>query len=196
MGEFLKKKGLLIESLLLSLCLSGCYKGHLYVQQEWVDKSSLASSWVKTPDYRADRPAEGQRLLMSWDFPKSTFDKKLTLIARVRLWDNTEEVLAYPIKRKRGSTDYFFPNGGEGKSRKILTYLVQVVAENGEVVEAWKHQFWTELIEIDREGSSFLEEESRSDAEEINSSVSFQPKQASVIETPYCRYSFSDCLPS
>ncbi len=154
--------------------VAGCYKNHLYVQQEWVDAEFLASSKVHTPDPRQAHPPHGQRLLVAWDFPKSVFEKHLTLIATVRMWDNSQEVLVHPIERKRDAKAFFFSDESTGK---ILTYRIQVFSEAGELVEVWNHQFWTELIDIDRK-------ESFSSAERMRDSVSSQPRHESVIETP------------
>lgn len=137
--------------ILLSLWLAGCYKNHLYVQQERVDPTFLASSRIGTPDPRQERPPQGQRLLIAWHFPRSLFQRHLSLVATVRLWDQTEEVFTYPVEKKWGSTALYFSNDCAGVDRRILTYRVQVVARDGEVVEVWEHHFWTHLIDIDRE---------------------------------------------
>lgn len=167
----------LIKGTLALLFLSGCYKNHLYVQQEWVDADFLASSKVHTPDPRQAHPPQGQRLLIAWDFPKSVFDRRLTLAATVRFWDNTQTTIVQPIERKRDSIAHFFPNDGQGADRRILTYRVQIFAESGDLVETWNHQFWTELIDVDRH-------ESFSSAHRMSDSVSSQPKQESVTDTP------------
>src|SRR3989344_8538316 len=122
--------------------LTGCYRNHLYVQQEWINSTFLASSKVGTPDPRTSNPPIGQRLLIAWDFPKSLFDQGLTLIATVRLWNNTQTTLNLPIDRKRDTAAFFFPNATSDIDRKILTYLVQVTTSNGEIGATWEHHFW------------------------------------------------------
>lgn len=130
--------------------LTGCYRHHLYVQQEWVDRSFLASSYVNTPDPRQDDPPEGQRLLIAWDFPRSIFKKGLSLEISVRFWDDTQREIVRPAAKKRGYCAYFFPN------EKILTYRVRVRTQDGEIIESWNHHFWTELIEIGDSGNGSL----------------------------------------
>ncbi len=142
---------------------TSCYKDHLYVQQEWVDRDFLASSKVGTPDPRQECPPVGQRLLVSWRFPSNLFYQELRLIATVRFWDNSEEVICYPVEKMWGSTAFNF-----FEKRKILTYRIQVLDRNDEVMEVWEHHFWTELIDMDRRRVS----------------VSSQPKQGSVMEMP------------
>ena len=135
------------------------------MQQEWVDANFLASSKVGTPDPRKEHPPIGQRLIIAWDFPKSLFQENLTTVATIRFWDHSEQVVTCPVERKRDTTAFFFPG-------KILTYLVQIVSNSGEVVETWEHPFWTKRF------ASF------SSAERMSDSVSSQPMQASVIDTP------------
>jgi hypothetical protein len=149
--------------------MSGCYRHHLYVQQEWVDRNFLASSHVNTPDPKLDDPPEGQRLLIAWDFPRSQFQKELSLAVSVRFWSDTQKEISYPLPKKRGYCAYFFPN------EKILTYRVRVLTREGTVLESWNHHFWTQLIEVG---------DSASAAESSNSSVSSQPIQESVIDKP------------
>jgi hypothetical protein len=125
-----------------ALLFSSCYRNHLYVQQEWVDRNFLASSHVNTPDPRQSEPPEGQRLLIAWDFPRSIFLKDLSFAVTVRFWDDTQQEIVDPIQRKRGYQAFYFPK------KKILTYRVQVVTKEKEVIETWNHQFWTERIDI------------------------------------------------
>lgn len=144
------------------------------MQQEWVDRNFLASTHVGTPDPRQEHPPEGQRLIVAWDFPRSLFQRELQLVITVLLWDQTQKIIVLPVERKRDAAAYFFPNPGLNKSGKsILTYRVQAVDKEGNLVSAWEHHLWTEWIDIDC-----------SAAHKSNDSVSSQPKQESVIETP------------
>lgn len=152
----------LVLAILSSLLLTGCYKNHLYVQQEWIDRNYLASSQVGTPDPRQACPPQGQRLLVSWKYPKVLLDEQLQLQITVRFWDNSEEVICHPVDRSWGSASFFF------SETKILTYKIDVVNQCNEIIETWQHHFWTELIDIDRSSSS----------------VSSQSRQGSVIEIP------------
>ena len=117
------------------------------MQQEWIDLSYLASSHIRTPDPRQEDPPIGQRLLVSWDFPRSIFEKRLQLSLTVRFWDDTQETFQQPIERRRDYATFFF-HQEEGRDRRILTYRVQAISENGEKVGEWEHQFWTKLIDV------------------------------------------------
>ena len=143
------------------------------MQQEWLDEKYLASMHVNTPDPRKAHPPNGQKLLVKWDFPKSLFDRKLTALITVRLWDNSEQLFCHAIERKRDYLDLYFPT--EDKNLRILTYKVEIFSQEKELIEVWKHHFWTELIDV---------KDNRSSASNRSSAVSSKPKQASVIETP------------
>jgi len=156
--------------------LAACYKNHFNVQQEWIDRNFLASSHIRTPDPRQERPPVGQRLLVSWDFPRSIFEKHLLLCLTVRFWDDTQETISQPIERKRDFATFFFPQDSGSKDKRILTYRVQAISEKGEIVGAWDHQFWTKLIDVGKDNFS--------SAQRINSSVSSQERQGSVIDLP------------
>jgi hypothetical protein len=151
--------------LILLLMMASCYRHHLYVQQEWVDRTFLASTHVNTPDPQQANPPEGQRLLIAWDFPRSVFQRELTLKTEVRFWSDQQKTYLLPISKKRGYTAIFFPK------EKILTYRVQMISKEGDVVETWKHHFWTDLIEVGETPSN-------------SSSVSSQPMHESVMDRP------------
>lgn len=125
------------------LILSGCCtRDYLYVQEERVDRNFLASTHVGTPDPRQKNPPQGQRLLLAWGFPRKDYLKGLTLITTVRFWDEELKILSLPLERRFGSKAYFF------QDQEILTYRVQAVSRDGEVISNWEHHFWTEFIEI------------------------------------------------
>ena len=131
----------IVASMIFFTLFSGCYKNHLYVQQEWVDRNFLASSHVGTPDPRQEHPPLGQRLLVAWRFPLNMMDRPLELALTVRFWDNSEQIFRRPIQTSHGSTAFDFFD-----SQKILTYRIQVVDCEDAVIENWEHHFWTRLI--------------------------------------------------
>lgn len=130
--------------------LSSCYQGHLYVQQERVNKSFLASVQIGTPDYRQKNPPKGIRVITSWDFPNSIYKKNLFAHLTVRFWNNEEKVIVFPLESKRGDKAIYFENLNDDPSKKILTYKLEIKRENGDMVEVWKHHFYKELIDVDK----------------------------------------------
>lgn len=161
LGKFMRTS--LLKAAVFLTLLASCYKDHLYVQQEWVDRDFLASTHVQTPDPRQICPPTGQRLLVAWRFPLNLIQQGLNLHLTTRLWDNTEEVSTQPMTRSHGYEAFNFFDG-----KRILTYKIEVTDSKGDVVEVWEHHFWTKLIDVDLS----------------NTAVSSQPRQASVIETP------------
>ena len=133
----------------LFFLLSSCYKDHLYVQQEWIDQQSLASSHIGSPDPRRKEPYIGQKLLIGWEFSLSLYEEDLTLFVTVRLYDNSQHTYCHHVDQKRGWTSYFFPNPLEEKEKRILTYRVEVQNREGKVVESWLHQLWTEKVDVE-----------------------------------------------
>ncbi|KPK32990.1 MAG: hypothetical protein AMS24_02545 [Chlamydiae bacterium SM23_39] len=126
----------------------GCYKDSLYVQIENIRKDFLASHHVGTPDHRKKHPPIGQRVIVSFDFSSSLLKKEPFICLTVRFWDNREIVKKREIKRRWGTEVFYFPNK---EKNKILTYLVQIIDKEGKIIKKWEHQFWTDLIDIDKE---------------------------------------------
>lgn len=128
--------------------LSSCYRDHLYVQQQWITSSYLASNFVGSPDYRLKNPPHGQKLCIAWDFPLNLFEEKLSLHVIVRLYNQEEKKYTHEIERKRGWKTYFFPFCEDEKEKEILTYKVEVYNKKMELVDEWKHQLWTNRITV------------------------------------------------
>lgn len=124
-----------------------------------VDVNYLASTHIGTPDPRQKHPPQGQRLLVTWKFPTSIFDQGLRLVLTARHWDQSEELIEYPLTKRWSYEEFYFPC-------KLLTYKIEIFNTCGELVDLWEHHFWTELIDMSSD------------------SVSSQPMQGSVIETP------------
>lgn len=110
------------------------------MQQEWIDQQYLASTFASTPDPEKYDMEKGQLLTIGWDYPKSLFEKKLTLKLTMRFWDDSQREYVQKIAMKRDYLSYFFTD------EKILTYRIDVFTEEGALLESWVHQLWTELI--------------------------------------------------
>jgi len=116
-----------------------------------MDANYLASSHVKTPDYRQKHPPDGQTLSIAWDFPLSIYRDNLNMILTVRFWDNKQDIFSNKLASKRGYVRYIFQDDSKDKSKKILTYKIDIFNEDGILIDEWKHQFWKELIEINKD---------------------------------------------
>lgn len=144
---------------ILFILTGSCYRNYLYVHHEKMDSSYLASTYIGTPDPRQKHPPMGQQISISWDFPLSVYKENLTLITTIRFWNNEQDVFVHKVERKRGYVFYKFQAATEDKTKKILTYKVDVINEDQKLVDQWKHQFWKELIKINKEDDINLEEE-------------------------------------
>lgn len=125
----------------------GCYRGHLYVQQETIDANFLASTHVDTPDPRRENPPKGQRILVAWRFPENLIprnhssEEAAKLILTVRFWDLCEEVEEKPLWTPRG---YYASPIWE---KRILAYKIEVIDSWGHLLDCWEHHFWTKKID-------------------------------------------------
>jgi hypothetical protein len=160
-GRFIGKRVALFA--IFATGLVGCYKDHLYVQIEKIDRDFLASTHIGTPDPRQLNPPEGKRLLVAWRFPSNLVDQGIWLELTVRFWDQSQEHICRKIEKGHDYASFNFFD------KRLLTYKIEVVNEKRECIDVWEHQFWTDLIDVDKS----------------NVSVSSQPMQGSVIETPY-----------
>ena len=62
--------------LFLLFLFSGCQKYYLTVYQEKIDKDSLASTHVGSPDPRQKNPPKGQELIIEWQIPGEILKQK------------------------------------------------------------------------------------------------------------------------
>jgi|HubBroStandDraft_4_1064222.scaffolds.fasta_scaffold231309_2 hypothetical protein len=136
---------------LLFLFSTGCRQYYLSVCQQWVDVRYLASTHVATPDPRQEHPPIGQMLIFDWRIPKEIFNKNPKIVLDLILWDYTTRKVEIPIKRRMDFATYRLLNEEYEKSGGMLTYQAQIVTEDGQIFQQWKHQLWVNLITIDHE---------------------------------------------
>ncbi|MDE3055478.1 MAG: hypothetical protein KGI80_02105 [Verrucomicrobiota bacterium] len=115
---------------------------HFHVREIQWEKSDFASSHLGTPDSLRE---ERQELMVHWYFPEDLLKEQLTLECTVHFFGGKEELFLYPISSRFGSKSFSFPS-----QNKLLTYRLRAIAESGEIVDNWEHQFWTKLISLDR----------------------------------------------
>ena len=144
------------------LLLSGCKQYYLSLCQEWVDVRYLASTHVGTPDPRQDNPPIGQKLILDWRVPTEIFKKKPEVVLHLILWDYTERTIHIPIKRRMDYATYKLFNEDYEKTGGILTYMAEIVTEDGQVFREWKHQLWVNLITVNQDTPASSEENTRS----------------------------------
>lgn len=123
---------------------------YLVVYNEYIAPDYLASSYVGTPDPRKCCEFCGQRLIIRWRLPKGSLFKRdeayLLLTLRFRC-EEMEEVCV-PMRRDYGTYVYWLMNDEYRQKDGILTYKVEMWMD-GELLDVWEHQVWTELIRLD-----------------------------------------------
>jgi hypothetical protein len=159
----------------IAVLFFGCQKYYISIAQESINKDSLASTQLKTPDPRQKNPPMGEKLIIEWKVPKECLVQEPTLHLHVIYKDYTEEYFVYPIAHRLDYVVYSLVGEQYLCKKGILTYQAQVKTLNDKSILDWKHQLWTKLIILEEEDSS-------SCAESNSSSVLDQPRQGSVNE--------------
>lgn len=123
-----------------------CSRTYISLQEQLVDKDYLASSYVQTPDPEAKCPPCGKNILIEWNFPISVFRQNLCIFLTARLWDNTTRIYKYRISKKQGYVTMYFSS--KNPNKKLLTYKVEVINAENQLVECVENQFWTEKVDV------------------------------------------------
>ncbi len=138
---------LFVSTFIFAALLSGCQG--ISVQTQYYSHADLASTFIKTPDPRQTEDFIGQRLVISYSFPKSYLDfQDLTLHLKVRFKNGQEDEHFKLLRETSGDYIYKLENQEFLSKGDIITCLVEVTG-NGEVLETWKHPLWVELIKIE-----------------------------------------------
>lgn len=133
----------------LLLCAS-CQKYYVQVTREKINRQSLASTFAKTPDPRQSSPPKGERLIIQWNLMQEDVKDyvcKLSLIYR----NYEQETIYFSVERERDVFSYFLLGEKYEKTGGIMTYKVEILSSNKEIVQSFKHQLWTNLIVIEED---------------------------------------------
>lgn len=131
------------------LFLSACAPSGLSVRVDYLNHDTLASYHVNTPDPRLCCPPLGERLVISWSLSRETLDQQLTeLVVNIRLRNHTSVDERLTICEPTGSFTYTLLDDNYFSCGGILAYQAQIV-QGETVIDVWKHQIWTELIQFD-----------------------------------------------
>jgi hypothetical protein len=148
--------------LIFALLLAGtsCNNQYLTVHTDYISHRTLASYYVNTPDPLLNNPPIGQRLILSWSVPKCTLPgNDLSLKIYIRFWNREQIVKVEPITKQRGTVVYTLMNEDYIATKGIMSYKAEIV-DDGVVISEWKHQIWTEVINIGGNEEPKLELES------------------------------------
>jgi hypothetical protein len=143
----MKKCGsLLFLSLLI---LSSCQKYYLTVYQERVDRDSLASTHVGSPDPRQKNPPKGQELIIEWQIPEDILRQKPSIHLEMIYKDYSEDKKVYLISHKSGYVVYKLVDEEYKKTKGLLAYKVEIKTEDGQIFRVWQHQMWVNIIRLE-----------------------------------------------
>lgn len=146
-GEFMKY----IAPFVLLSCLTltaSCRTTDLTVRSEYYNKEHLASYTMDTPDPRKNSSSFGQRLIINWSVPESTYQKgPLELVLRVRLKNGEEKNVKILLTKRAGQT--FFPIFGNDFTKKggLQSYFVELQSA-GKTIDKNRHKLWVEMIKV------------------------------------------------
>ncbi|MBX9924571.1 MAG: hypothetical protein K2Y01_10715 [Rhabdochlamydiaceae bacterium] len=170
------KKGRALLFLLLLSC--GCQKYYLTLYQEKVDETSLASTYVGTPDPRQKDPPIGQKLILEWQIPKELIAEHPSLHLQVIYRNYAEAQFVYPISYKSGYIVYSLVGEEYKKTGGLLSYRAQIQNQDGVVFRSWQHQLWVQLLHLEEPVHEQPEEEEvpqELETEEEQSATFFPP---------------------
>lgn len=123
-----------------------CSCHRLEVDRRFVDQASLASTYVKSPDPLQKHPPKGEELWVYWDIPVALMKERLSLTLKVVFKNLEEDLIAYPVRKKRGHYVYSLMDSDYHKKGGILGYKAEVTNEEGEIVAIFKNQMWFKPI--------------------------------------------------
>ena len=135
----------ILISLFLSALLVSC-GGHVTVTKVNVDRSSLASTFVKSPDPLQDKPPVGERLYIQWTLPLHHDPQEYHLLLSVIYKNLTEEKKEIPLATRFGTETFSVVDAKFKETDGLYSYKVDLIDQNGHVCETWKHQMWVNLI--------------------------------------------------
>ncbi|MGL4347898.1 MAG: hypothetical protein ACRCSV_00340 [Chlamydiales bacterium] len=133
---------------LICVFCSGCQRSFVTVVQEKMHRSLLASSFVDSPDPMQYNPPRGKKLYISWNIDADrSFEDCLIRISMI-FRNRNVKTLDVPIPRKRGTIVYSLLDQEYYEIQGLLTYKVEIVAKNEEILAVWTHQMWVDIIKL------------------------------------------------
>ena len=130
---------------LLVLC-SGCSYQSLTVERQRVNRDSLASTYVGSPDPAQKDPPTGERLWIDYRVSPANFKENSVLTLRIIYNNFEEEKVAFPVKKKSGQFSYSLLGEKYQKTGGIFTYRADLEGADGVVIDSWVQQMWFDLL--------------------------------------------------
>jgi len=140
------RNGFLLTALSL---LAGCSTSSLDIERRIVNRESLPSTYVDSPDPMQMSPPTGQRLFINWKLPKKEQEWPYLLLLKVIYKNLDEETISYTIGSKKGLKVFELLGEKFEGTGGLLTYKAEMMTLDGEVIQEFKHRLWFELISFD-----------------------------------------------
>ncbi|MBM3191151.1 MAG: hypothetical protein FJZ63_00665 [Chlamydiae bacterium] len=137
--------------------LTSCTKHYVAVSQISVGKSSLASTFAKTPDPRKQAPPRGKQLLIEWNLPTHFAKETLFLELQLIYGDLSEETLKYALEGVRGEISYFLLGEKYQKTQGLFTYKALIKTSTGDIVKEFTQGLFVKILPLDQEEASVQE---------------------------------------
>ncbi len=130
-------------SLLFLLTSCGHY---VSVSKVTVDRSNLASTFVRSPDPEQISPPAGEKLYITWTLPLAMLPKDHELILSIVYKDLTEEKITYPLEHRIGVISFPLVNEKFEKTKGFYAYQVALLNKEQKVIDTWQHRMWIKIL--------------------------------------------------
>lgn len=130
------------------LFLTACETYYVNVKKMHVDKSSLASTFARTPDPLTVHPPEGQKLVVEWRLPRRFTNQPMTLFLNVIYKNLDTKELIYPIQTNVGWVSYSLLDEEYKKRGGILSYRAILYDEEGKEIKNYTQAMWFDKVPL------------------------------------------------
>jgi len=131
--------------ILIFLCL-GCGSPRLIVKKLSIDKSSLASSFARTPDPLQKQPPKGEKLYIAYWIPFFKNPKEHHLAIHIIYRDLSEETVIRPLNYRTGTTEVPLIGSNYKTKKGFFSYKVDLQNKDGEVLNTWEQKMWVKVL--------------------------------------------------
>lgn len=133
---------------LICVFCCGCQRSFVTVVQEKIHRNLLASSFVDSPDPMQYHLPHGKKLYISWNIDRQcSFEHSLLRLSMI-FRNRQIKTVDLPIQKQRGTILYSLLDQEYYDSQGLLSYKVELLAQNEKVMAIWTHQLWVNIIEL------------------------------------------------
>ncbi len=133
---------------ILALLCSACSKYPIHAIRIPVNKSSLASEFTKTKDFREMDPIIGEQLLVLYSLHASQHKRARTLQIELIYKDLSYEKITYNVSEGRGTQSFFLLGEKFKETKGILTYKISFNTADDQELCSWSQKMWFERLKL------------------------------------------------